>query len=1094
MKFNRILALLLALVVQLSFAQEKNVSGTVSDALGPVSDITVLVKGTDTGTVTDFDGNYTIKAKVDDVLVFSHISYNIVEKIVGTSNIIDLKLIENGNVLDIVVVTAQGVKREKKSLGYSQTTVKSEALEQRGTADISKVLQGKVAGVTISQTGVTGGGTGITIRGNSLLTESNGALIVVDGVPLTTGTNNDGFTGAGDIDSNRLSDIDPNNIASMSVLKGLAATVLYGNQGVNGVIIITTKTGSPNNSSTKKMNITVTSNTYFNRVANLPDFQNSYGSGFYLGNLHGANNSFGPLYNGEIVPHILTNNGTLISDFPELFDDPSTPNILEGGTLYSAKPNNVKDFFRTGVSQSTGVSISKSFESGGINASYSNTVEEGFIPNNSLTRDNFSLGGSIKLANNFSVNGTLNFVRNQIQAPPITAANGANSFSIFNRLLGVARNYDLQNYPHQVLDTDSPNYGANVFYLPGVDNPVWILNNSLSKQNINRSFMNFSTKYDFNDNISLTYRLGYDVINETQSFYINKGSSAGDAVFADGYLRTTNTEQIQTDHTFLINLNYSLSDVIGLTGIIGANSNRQSFDTKGTAYQNQITYGRLSPHEFSTSTNTDPFTGLRINNLGEVNLIGVYAQAEFDYSKYLYLTLSARNDWASNLEPGYNSQFYPSVSLSYIPTAAINGFKSDAFNYLKLRANISSGAQFPGSAFITRPDIVSNPEDFGGTVTETVSNFVPNPELQAALITDYEVGFETKFLKNKISLEASYYKRISKDQIFLNTVDASTGGTSTLVNLSEIETDGVELDLNIKAIDTDNFKWNISAIFFADEPIVRGLQNGQQLNIGGFSSLGNFAINDEPLGVIMGSFAVRNSNGNFLIDPSNGEVIPNADVGIADKIIGDPNPDWTTTLINSFTYKNFTLSGQLEYRHGGDIYSLTSQNLYFRGVLDIEGIDRDFYAAAVPGNIAATDSDGNFILETDADGNVTGIATAVDGNGNPIVNNILLPYEDTIFNNLEENDAENIYDGTTIRLREIALSYQFSKNILDRTPFGSMSFKIYGQNLWYDAVNFPDALNYDIESGSTGVGNARGLEFRTAPSTKNIGFSLKATF
>ncbi len=1081
-----------------SFAQEKTISGSVTDNTGlPLPGVNIIVKGTNSGTQSDFDGNYSIQTSVGQVLVFSYVGFATVESTVtAASNTINIQLQEDAAVLKEVVVTAQGIKREKRALGFGQTTVTSDALESRPSPDVAKVLQGKVAGVTISQTGVTGGGTGIKIRGNSLINANNQALVVVDGVPITTGTNNsDGFTGAGSIASNRLADIDPNNIADVSVLKGLAATALYGAQGSNGVIIITTKTGSGNFNQDKKMEMTVTSNTYFTEVSNLPKFQNEHGSGFYLGNLSTANNSFGPFYDGEIIPHILSNNSALQADFPELFDDPSTPDVIEGGIPYLGTPNNVKDFFRTGIGRTVGLSISKSFENGAISGSYSNTADEGFIPKNTLRRDNFSIGGSAKLSNKFSFNGGLNFIRNKITAPPITAANGVSSFSIFNRLLGIARNFDLTNYPYQ-----NPRDGSNVFYLPGVDNPRWILNNSLSTQKVNRTFSNYSLNYELNDNITLTYRLGVDFINENQEFYINKGSSSGDAIFANGYLRIQETEQQQWDHSFLVNLNYDLTESLGLVGTLGANSNSQTQFTRGTAYQDQVIFNFIQPSNFETASNSDPFNldaggqPTPINFESRRNITGLYAQAEFDYKRSLYLTLAARNDWGSTAESGNNSVFYPSASVSVIPTSAFDGLKGDVLNYLKIRGNVSSGANFP-SVYLTRPVLISNSNAFTGIITQSNPTTIPNPDLLGATLTDYEIGMEAKFFNNRVSLEASAFRRIASDQIFRQSVAESTGGQFRFINVGEVQNDGVEIDLGITPVKTEDFEWNINANFYADEPIVNELPEGtDEVVFAGFSNLGNFAIVGEPLGVIKGTFAVRDADGNFLINPANGEVIPNTDVGIPNKIIGDPNPDWNSTLINTIRYKGFELSGQMEYRHGGDIYSLTSQNLYFRGVIDLEGIDRETYAAAVPGNIAALDEDGNIAVTVDEDGVPNGVVSATDDNGATIPNNMLLPYEDTIFNNVEQNDAENIYDGSTIRLRELSLTYNVAPKLLERTPFGSMSLKVYGQNLWYNAVNFPDALNYDIESGSTGVGNGSGLEFRTSPSAKNYGFSIKATF
>ena len=1089
-KLFYVIAIFFMLYASIGLAQEKTITGTVSDSGGlPLPGVNILIKDTSLGTQSDFDGNYSIKTKIGQVLTFSYLGFTTQEITVTTSkNKFNITLTEDAESLGEVVITAQGIKRDKRVLGFGQTTVQAEALEERPNADLAKVLQGKVAGVQISQTGVTGGGSGITIRGSSSINGNNQALIVVDGVPINSGSDDDGFTGAGATDSNRLLDIDPNNIADISVLKGLAATVLYGNQGLNGVIVITTKSGKSDNDYTdKKLEMTVLSNTYAIQVANLPDFQNTHGSGFFLGNINQANGSFGPRFDGEIIPNILSNNAALQGSFPELFDDPNTPDIIEGGQAYSAIPDNVRDFFRTGLGRTLSIGASKSFDKGSINFNYSNTIEDGFIPFNKLRRDNYSIGGTAQLSNKFTVSGAFNFVQNNVDAPSITAANGANAFSTFERLLFIPRNFDINNSPFQ-----DPTDGSNVYYLAGVDNPRWVLNNSLSESEVNRIFNNLSLNYAFTDNISLTYRYGLDVTNEKQSFFINRGSSDGNTIYQNGYLRLTNIIRQQTDHSVIANGAFELSDDFDLNVILGGNSNRRTFDRNGTAYQGQVLFDNQTARNFEDASNVDPFTGAPIDFFSEINIFGFYGQTELDYRNYLYLTLSARNDYASLLEDDNNSIFYPSAAVSFIPTSAFPEIKSNFLNYLKVRANAASGAQFPDRPFSTRPVINQNANAFGngGTITQSISNFVPNPDLEGATFTDYEFGIETKLWDNRIRFESSIYRRIASDQIFQQAIAAETGATSTLVNIGETETDGIELDFSITPVRTANFEWNLNSNFFAYETIVTELpEDVQQLAIGGFTNIGNFAIEGEPLGVIVGSFALQDENGNFLIDPSNGEVIPNSQFGIPDKIIGDPNPDWTATIINNFKYKNFTLSGQVEYRHGGDIYSLTAQNLLFRGVVDIDGIDRDFYAASVPGVLAQLDDDGS-IVTVDSDGD--GVVDGVQSSGNP--NNIILPLEDTIFNNLEQNAAENIYDGSFIRLRELSLTYDLSEKALGGTPFGALSFKIYGQNLLFDAPNFPDALNYDIEAGSTGVGNASGLDFQTAPSAQSFGFSVKASF
>lgn len=529
-KFNGMLTLLLALMVQLALAQEKTVKGTVSDESGiPLPAASVVVKETNAGTSTDFDGNYSIKANQGQTLVFSYVGYKRKEVVVGATNTIDASLTPD-NQLEEVVITAQGIKKEKKALGYAVTTVESEDLEQKADTDIGKILRGKASGVRITGTGgVSGSGSNIIIRGQSSITGNNQPLFIVDGVPFdgSSGSANQSAS-SGDFQSgnvaSRFADIDPNNIESVSILKGLSATALYGGEGRNGVILITTKTGSDAN---KKMEVTINQSIFFNDII-LPDYQDTWGNGFQ--NAYGAFfSNWGSRFDSQetidnaLRTSILNNFGVEPS---VLF--PNRPD-LDSPTVAYRPYDSQEAFFRTGTIASTSVNIAGAFaDKGSFNASYAHVDDQSFIPNNSLRRDNFSVGGTFKMDNKFTVSGKISLAKTDIRSPFTDASTGSDVTSSTAGTGGVASIWNVLYIPRSVditLPSQHPITGESIWYRGGNDrtNPVWALNNTQDKQSTDRFFTNFVVTYDAADWLNISYRLGIDSQNTRGRRVINRG-------------------------------------------------------------------------------------------------------------------------------------------------------------------------------------------------------------------------------------------------------------------------------------------------------------------------------------------------------------------------------------------------------------------------------------------------------------------------------------------------------------------------------------------------------------------------------------------
>lgn len=1052
-----ILLVLLTFGMSIALAQEKTVSGNVTDESGqPLPGVNVFVKGTSTGTQTDFDGNYAIGVSAGQTLVFSYVGLKTEERVVGSSNQINIQMAEDAQALAEVVVTAQGIRKEKKALGYAVATISSEDVGSNPQTDVMRALTGKAPGVNIQQTsGLSGSGSNIIIRGYSSVNGSNQPLFVVDGIPFNSSTNSsDNFVQGGAAASSRFLDIDPNNIKEISILKGLSATTLYGQAGRNGVVLITTKTGSSGDTN-KKSEVTVNTSYFANEIANLPDYQNNYGNGFYQ-NYSQAFSNWGPRFDTRgqqgigadgTIPHPY-DRADLATAFPEF-----------QGASYEYKPyNSVERFFRSGAVISNSVNAGFSSDKGSYNVAFGHTSDEGFVPTNIYKRINFSFGGNAKLSNKFSINSSINFTITDRVTPPTAVGFGSNpaGASLFANLLYTPRNVDLFGLPFE-----NPLDNSSVFYRAGNDiqNPRWTLKNIRDTEEIRRYFGAITTSYEINDWLNLSYRVTLDSYNQTNERLANKGGQQ----ILGGTLITTAFENTVWDHTLSLNFNKSINEKINLDGVLALNPRNERSEFVSITSTQQNVYGLLVHQNFEET--------VARSGISNFNIIGAFASLTVGYDSYLYLNFQGRNDWFSSLPRANRSIFYPSASVSFIPTSAFDNLReSNAVNFLKMRIGYGSSAGFP-DAYSTVIGLSSLTNVFdsptrGTTNTITIPNVLGNPDLKPELITELEAGIEGQFFNNRLGLDVSVYNKVSKDLILQNKLlDPSTGYTVTSDNLGKVTNKGIEVGFSINPIRSekeDGFRWDLSGQYTINENIVddNGDAPGSITVFAGFTALGNAAISGEAYGVIVGTSIARDANGNLVVG-SDGNYLVNNDLSI----IGDPNADWRSTLINEFSFKNFTLGAQMEYTHGGDIYSTTASALLSRGLT----------------------------TDTDFDRTKTFILPGVDQNG--AINTKQIAATDLGFvNSGFFIDEQAIYDATTIRLREVSLTYNFPKRLLESTPFGSIRMSIIGQNMWYKAVNFPGGLNFDPEVTSLGVGNGQGFDYLTGPTAKRYGFNLSLTF
>ena len=1058
MRKNLLLSLLMVCSAWVySYAQDRKVTGKVTAAEdgSPLPGVSVVVKGTTAGTNTDSEGTYTLNLPSDNAtLVFSFVGTITQEVQAGGRSVVNVQLSSDTKNLQEVVVTAQGIVREKRALGYAVATVAPKLIEDRPQADVGRV--------NITQTsGVSGTGTNIVIRGYSSITGSNQPLFVVDGVPFNSSTNSrGGFTGGGQSASSRFLDIDPNNIENISVLKGLAATVTYGDQGRNGVILVTTKNGSKK---ARKAEFSLTQSVFANQ-AHLPSYQNDYVGGFQQ-NLGYFFSNWGPtLEEAAIYPSQNTN--TALTTHPYAFLTTSgglraamAPYVESVGAYkMQVFPDNVKDFFRTGRISNTSLNISGGSEKVSYNVSAGYNAEQGYIPENGLKRLNLGLGLNAQLTSKLSVITSFNFANTSQSSPPLSGGTGNNALdfpSVLANVMYTPRQVDLMGWPYE-----NPLTGGSVYFRSGNDipNPRWVLNNYKTTGDVNRLFMATTFNYQLTSDFSVLYKVGLDTYTENQQYKFNKGG----VQLVNGFYNTVDVNNRIWDNSVILSYSKNVSDNFALSARLGGNMRNDLNGVNVVTSQNQLARNLYRHSNFIDNVASD-FTQ-------EETRMGIFGEITADINNYLFLNVAGRNDWTSTVEPDNRRIFYPSASVSFIPTTAFSGLESSFLNYLKIRAGAGTSAGFP-NPYSTRNVLNQSARGFlnssGAAIqTHSVDNNLGNANLKPELQTEFEFGLEGRMLNNNLNFDLTLFRRDTRDLITRTPLDASTGYTSTTINIGKIRNDGIELSLGASPIKNDNFGWDVNLIYTRILP--KTLDLGGQLQEvqigGGFTTLGNFAIVGEPYGIIKGGGFRRNDQGEYLVGADGYLQATTTPV-----VLGNPNPAFTSSLINSFNFKGLTLDFMISYRHGGAMDSSTAGALMGRGLTYDTG------------------------LETGYDRAQTYLFPGVKADGNP--NDVQITASDIGFNNLYFfGDEGRMYDGTTIRLQEVSLSYQFPKALLSKIKVKGASITLSGNNLWYKALYFPPGLNFDTDNLGLGVGNNLGFEYLTGPSSKRYGATLKVTF
>jgi TonB-linked SusC/RagA family outer membrane protein len=1091
---KQLLLVLLLICGAVGIAQaQRNISGSVSDPTGePLIGASIVAKGTTTGTVTDEGGKFTLSLPAATTsLMVSMIGYETQELAISASNVYNISLVEGANTMSEVVVTGIGIQRDKKALGYAVSNVDGTDLQGRSEVDPLRALTGKVPGVQITGGGgAPGMSTKINIRGQSSMTGNTQPLFVVDGIPFDNSVNGTTGSAGGSQFSNRAFDIDPNNIQSMTILKGAAAAALYGSRATNGVVVITTKNGAK---ARKGLEVTYSTSANWEKIASLPDYQDKYGQGSnniynggfignwgapFSGSVKDINAQYGTDYAElDSVPHPLVSTtyaAPRYSDvFPEYFQKDADGEFIlnaAGNKVPVNVPyrnyNFIPEFFNTGTVLEHAISINSGGPTGGISATMSTMKNKGIVPNAGSGRTSLGLGANSKLANGLIVSGSMNYVNTTQYNPPINGSifesgwyGGAEEGSIFARLFYLPRSYNLIDYP-----STNPVNGSNVFYR-ALDNPLWLAENNKYTSDVNRVYGNMALSYDVNSWLNLTARGGVNSYHDSRRNTSRPGGSAD----PDGSIWTDDVDNREIDYNFIATITKDISRDVDFRLVAGLNLNERKFSSR-FVFGDQV----IDPNLFLLDATAVQLVRDDRSRLQRLN--AVYADAQFGIKDALYFGLVVRNDKTSTLPEGNNSFAYGGANMSWIFTDWFE-MRSKVLDYGKFRI---SYAQVGNEArpYQTSTTYTINPAFDNGSSTYIASldNTLGNPNLRNELTGEFETGTDLRFFGNRVGLEATFYNRRSSDQITYAALPASTGFTGQIVNAGTIQNRGWEIGLDLVPFKTKNFTWNSFINFTRNRSLIVDAGPSGEIVFGGpASSLGVIHRTGEQYGQIYGTSIARH-NGQMMIDPVLGLTVLNQ----TSDIIGNPNPDFLLGWINTFTIKNFSIRVLADTRQGGDMFSITTGALLARGHL-ISTEDREALRV-IPGILADPAT----------------LQPLLDESGNTIQNTIPVTAFEYHFSNgfgPYGADETNVYDATTYRLREITIGYTIPKTSLKGTPFGSMRFSFSGRNLWFISPNFAKGINLDPEVlAETADSNVQGFEYGSYPNTRRYGVNFSVTF
>lgn len=1061
-----------------SFAQTKTVRGRVLDSLGnAVSGASVTVRGTGSGTAADADGNFTLTAKEGDVLVISALNFTQQQLTVGASNEYQVTLQGTTGTISEVVVTALGIRRNKNELPYAAQQVSSDEITKTRTNNFVNSLSGKVAGLQVKTNNNLGGSTNIILRGYKSITGDNQALVVVDGVPVSNANTNsssqqNGF--AGYDYGNAASDFNPDDIASVNVLKGAAATALYGSRAANGVILITTKKGK------KGLGVTVNlgGSTGFMDKSTWVKYQHEYGAGYYDPDYY-TYSDVPPSPDGHFLYFDADGDGvddlvvptTEDASFGARFDpslnvfqwdafDPTSPNYLKK-TPWVAAANDPTEFFVTPASMSTGVAVAGGGDKATFKLGYTRTQDNGILPNSRLVKDLINFQADYKITEKLVASAAVNFSKISGRG---RYGNGYDAFNVASnfrqwwqmnvdvkdqeaayRRTGKNITWNMSNPPSDI----SPIYW---------DNPYFVRYESFETDSRYRSFSNVTLTYNPVKWLNFLARASLDSYDELQEERSGYGT-----INIAGYSRFNQTYR-EYNYDLLANVDQNITPDLNFKALIGGNLRQNDIRSIFAATNG----GLIVPGVYDLANSLNPITAPNETDR-RIEVGGVFAGVTLAYKSMLILDATARRDKSSTLPVGNNAYFYPSVSGGFVFSKLLQNV--DWLTFGKLRLNYAEvGNSAPYDYLL---DAYDQPTPYGSVPLFSINGTKKNANLKPERTRSYEGGIELSFLKSRIGLDVTYFKTNTLDQVIPITISASTGYSTQIINAGNVENKGLEVSLNLVPVKTKDFTWNMNVNWARIRNKVISLTEGtENVVIGSFQ--GGVTMNaavGESFGTLRGS--------DFVYDEATGEKVVGSDgyylvTQSTNNVIGNINPEWTGGVNNTFTYKQIALNFLIDVRKGGSIYSI--DQWYGQGT--------GLYQST-----AGLNELGNPVRDPlENGGGVLFKGVTEDGKENT-QRALLTGLRGYGYNNFP--NAGYIYDATYVKLREASLTYSFSKKLVARlNPVKGIDLSLYGRNLWIIHKNLPDA---DPEEGASS-GNIQGFQVGSYPTYRTIGFNLRFTF
>jgi len=1052
--------------------------------------VNVTIKGTTRGTTTNSEGKYSLNVAANTTLVFSFVGSVAQEIAVGNQSVINVRLVSDQRQLGEVVVTALGIQKEAKGLGFSQTSINNQELTVGRTTNIANALSGKIAGVRITgSNGMTGSSSNIQIRGLTTFTQSNQPLFVVDGIPVDNGGGvggsgllNTSNSQTGVSNSNRGIDLNQDDIETMTVLKGPAAAALYGSRAAAGVIMITTKKGKAAGS--KKNTVSYTGSYNAVEVNRFPDYQNEYGRGTSL-NAQGQpaspvyqpnadQLSWGPIIRGQRVGSAYSAADRTLFALPD-------------STVLTAYPNNVRDMFRRGMNMQHNVSFSGATDKSNYYFSYGLLSDKGYMEGNQLDRHTFAANASSQLTNKLTLGTNIQYIYNTSKRSQI----GNQLSNPLFRGWFLPRDYDLKNEPNTRPD------GSQVYFNANTDNPFWTLRNNLYNDNRSRLIGNVNLTYKLTDWLTYTGRAGTDMFTENRFTVdaIGARGQANHAVAGVGAIGNRNTTRRETSFYNTLTATKEFGDGFGVTVLLGNELNQIN------QFDQAVVGNTLATRDFNNINNATNFIPY-YEQLSR-RLAGVFANVDLRYKGWANLTLTGRNDWSSTFAKGNRSYFYPSASGSLILSDALPEVfgNQDALSFLKLKG---AWAKVGREAFLfataTYFDNTNPADGFGpqiqypflGQQGRTLQDGAGNPQLGPEFTRSAEFGIEMKFWQNRIGLDITRFSQRSTDIIISVPIAAASGFTNVARNAGILESKGWEWNLNFTPVRNTDFKWDINFNGARIRNNVIQLAEGvQNISLGPFTTAQGRIQAGLPYGTMFANTLLRTPQGQMVVNPTNG--LPFLDPRGLQQV-GDPNPRWTGGVTNNFSYKGLNINFLIDIRRGGDVLSRVIGDLRRTGVaaetaelprFDANGQPlRNYTIEGVYGNGSINNTLNAPIL--------TNRESQTLAAGAPAVLNQTTISGQQYWGQLYGFNAPGmfIFDGSWTRLREASITYTVPKKWLSRTPFGSLEFGVNGRNL----LLFTKVPHIDPEFNVNSNQNLQGIEFNTLPQARSYGAMLRMSF